>query len=441
MNKTWGFTRLCALLVLGVLPNLFPLSLCRPAVAGDADYRLGPEDKVRLKVYEWRPSRDEIFEWSALNDKFTVSAAGTLSLPLLGEIAASGATPAELATRIASALQSTMSLGRRPNASVEVVEFRPFFIVGEVDKPGAYPYRPGLTVLQALSLAGGLRRTADYGLLRIDRDAIVARGDADLSRQQMNSLVAKRARFEAQLNELDTINFPAALTDQRDNAAITAILQEEQQIFDNEREGFKTQMQALEQLKGHFEKEVGQLNGQMETEDRQIELVKKELEGVTVLANKGLASAPRQLALERTVAQIEGERLRVGTSLLRTRQEIAKTDISMLELSNKRKNEAAAKLRDTQSLLDDVGRKMETAEQLQYEAEVTTPRLLSRLVRSRRIEPLYAIVRKSSAGTVELTASDSTSVEPGDTVKVSLPLPRDIREESAAAATPLSASR
>jgi protein involved in polysaccharide export with SLBB domain len=441
MDKiVWRLSRFSTAVLLTALSSVCALSLAEPVGAADSGYRLGPEDKVRVKVYEWRPSRDEIFEWTALNDEFTVSAAGTLSLPLVGEIVAAGVAPAELATRIGGALQSTMALGRRPNASVEVIEFRPFYIVGEVDRPGAFPYRPGLTVLQALSIAGGLRRTTDYGLLRIERDAILARGDADVSRRQVNSLLARRARLEAELNEAEAINFPAVLTAQRDDPSIARILRQEQQIFETQREGFKTQMQALEQLKGHFEKEVGQLNAQMTTEDRQIELVKKELEGVSVLANKGLASAPRQLSLERMVAQIEGERLRVGTSLLRTRQEIAKTDISILELKNKRKNEAAAKLRETQSQFDELARKMETSERLVYEAEITTPQLLSRLVRSRRIEPVYKIVRQKSGAAVELAASEATAVEPGDTIKVDLPAPTDIREQSASA-TPLPASR
>jgi polysaccharide export outer membrane protein len=441
MDKiVWRLSRFSTAVLLTALSSVCALSLAEPVGAADSGYRLGPEDKVRVKVYEWRPSRDEIFEWTALNDEFTVSAAGTLSLPLVGEIVAAGVAPAELATRIGGALQSTMALGRRPNASVEVIEFRPFYSVGEVDRPGAFPYRPGLTVLQALSIAGGLRRTTDYGLLRIERDAILARGDADVSRRQVNSLLARRARLEAELNEAEAINFPAVLTAQRDDPSIARILRQEQQIFETQREGFKTQMQALEQLKGHFEKEVGQLNAQMTTEDRQIELVKKELEGVSVLANKGLASAPRQLSLERMVAQIEGERLRVGTSLLRTRQEIAKTDISILELKNKRKNEAAAKLRETQSQFDELARKMETSERLVYEAEITTPQLLSRLVRSRRIEPVYKIVRQKSGAAVELAASEATAVEPGDTIKVDLPAPTDIREQSASA-TPLPASR
>ncbi|RVC11775.1 sugar ABC transporter substrate-binding protein, partial [Mesorhizobium sp. M7A.F.Ca.AU.002.02.1.1] len=73
-----------------------------PTVA--AEYLLGPQDKVRLKVYEWRASRDVIFEWTALNDSFVVGADGTLFLPFVGQIRAQGTAPGDLARAIGDRL-------------------------------------------------------------------------------------------------------------------------------------------------------------------------------------------------------------------------------------------------------------------------------------------------------------------------------------------------
>src|SRR5262245_64559726 len=64
------------------------------------EYVLGPQDKIRLKVLEWRASRDEVFEWSALNAEYAIGAGGQLSLPIIGEVQAGGKTPKELATTI-----------------------------------------------------------------------------------------------------------------------------------------------------------------------------------------------------------------------------------------------------------------------------------------------------------------------------------------------------
>lgn len=389
--------------------------------AASADYLLGPQDKVRIKAYEWRPSRDEIFEWDALNDEFTVGAAGTLSLPFVGEIRASGTTTDELAGTIADRMRSEMGLGQRPNTSIEIVQFRPFYIVGQVDHPGEFPYRPGLTVLQALSIAGGLPKIND-GLMRLGRDAISARGELQVSGAQAASLRARRARLEAELKQSDTLDIPSG-TAQHADASAELAMQQEVLIFQVRREAFSTQMRVLEQLKDYLEKEVVSLIAQRQTEEKQIQLVKKELSTVSSLVDKGLAAAPRQLGLERTVAQIEGERLRVETSLLRAKQEISRTEIAMLELKNKRTNEVAVELRETQAKLEELDSKSETAEQLLYEAEVTAPQLLAQRARSRRTQPVYTILRQKGESAMELNASDSTAVEPGDTIKVELPFP------------------
>ena len=134
---------------------------------------------MRLKIYEWRASRDAIFEWTALNDQFIVSADGMLFLPFVGEIQAAGVRPGVLAAAIGERLVRQMGLGRPPDVAVEVVQFRPFYIVGDVKAPGEFPYRPGLNVLQALSIAGGLRTGAD-ALSRVDREVIAGRGEIGL---------------------------------------------------------------------------------------------------------------------------------------------------------------------------------------------------------------------------------------------------------------------
>ena len=94
----------------------------------------------------------------------------------------------------------------------------------------------------------------------------------------------------------------------------------------------------------------------------------------------------------------------------------------MLELKSKRANEVANELRETQSKLDEIDHKSETAEQLLYEAEVTAPQLTAQRARSRQLPRTYTIVRQRGEKAVELSVSESTAVEPGDTIKVDLPL-------------------
>lgn len=107
------------------------------------DYRLGAADKVRILIFD-EPS---------LSGEFLVNANGKLSLPLIGDVQAAGVTTTTLATTIQRALADGYL--REPRVSIDVLTFRPFYILGEVNKPGEYPYSSGLTVLNAVATAEG----------------------------------------------------------------------------------------------------------------------------------------------------------------------------------------------------------------------------------------------------------------------------------------------
>ncbi len=392
------------------------------AASANEEYLLGPQDTVRVKIYEWRASRDVVFEWKPLNDTFTVSAGGSLSLPFAGEIPAAGHTPNSLAYAIGDQLMRNMGLGRRPDAAVEVIQYRPFYIVGHVMNPGEFPYRPELTVLQALSIAGGLR-TREESIARFEREVIQGRGDVGMLRLENINLLARKARLEAELKDRENIQFPSSLLSRQEDHAVALIVEQERSIFQARRKGLKTQIQALESLRQFLQKELASLDKQLVFHDRQIESIQEELTDVSSLVSKGLAAAPREMSLERALAQYQSERLTAETSLLRARQEISKAEISILELRNQHTNEVTATLRQTQAELDALGRKAETALQLLHESEISAPRLLARQARAARAKPVYAIVRSAAGRSEELSASESTVIKPGDTLKVDIPMP------------------
>ena len=106
-------------------------------------YQLGPGDKLRVVV----------FGVDALGGEFTVPGSGQVSLPLIGLQQAAGLTPEQLQVSIAKALAA--GYVKNPRVNVEVLNYRPFYILGEVNKPGEYPYTDGLTVLNAVARAEG----------------------------------------------------------------------------------------------------------------------------------------------------------------------------------------------------------------------------------------------------------------------------------------------
>jgi len=392
-----------------------------PAIANE--YLFGPQDKVRLKVYEWRASRDVVFEWTALNDNFTVGADGMLFLPFVGQIRAEGTAPGDLARAIGSRLMQQMGLGRPPDVAVEIAQYRPFYIVGNVAQPGEFPYRPGLTVLQAMGIAGGLR-TRDQDLPRLEREIITGQGDVDLLAQSSVSLLARKARLESEQVASDDISFPPELTARASNPTVATAMEQERKIFAVRKDAMTTQLRSLNELKEFLQKELESLGQQMTFHDKQIELVQKELAGVSSLVQKGLAVAPRELSLEGTLAQMQSDRLVAETSLLRVRQDISKTDIEILNLGNQKANEIAGALRETQQQLSEITSKADTAVQLLHDTEVTAPALLALAERAQNAKPIFKIVRTTGSGSEELSADETTQIEPGDTVKIEIPRPK-----------------
>ncbi len=426
-----GWPRSCRLLTT-VAAIAIGVSVSASTSISAAEYLLGPQDKLRLKIYEWRASKDLIFEWGALNDEYTVAADGTLSLPFVGEIRATGVAPGQLADAIGNQLMRQMGLGREPDVAVEVIQFRPFYIVGDVTDPGEFPYRPDLTVLQALSIAKGLR-TREEDPVRLEREIISGRGEVGLLTLTRISLMARKARLEAELEEAENITFPPELTLRKDDESIAMLMEQERSVFEARRQGLSTQLRALEELKDFLKKEIESLQRQVSFHDKQFELMQKELSGITSLVEKGYAGANREMAVERALVQIQSERLSAETALLRARQDLSRTDISILELRNSHKNEVTVQLRETTAGLNDAARKSQTAQMLLHDSEITAPRLLARRARAARTEPRYVIVRPTGNGPTEIEADETTAVMPGDTVKVEIPLSFDTDDFSTSA--------
>lgn len=114
-----------------------------------AQYRLGAGDKLHVTV----------FGQPDMSGDFTVDSAGSVPVPLVGAVQAGGKTTAEFQEALQDALRGTYLAN--PSVSVEITEFRPFYILGEVNKPGAYPSTAGMTVTQAVATAQGFTYRAN----------------------------------------------------------------------------------------------------------------------------------------------------------------------------------------------------------------------------------------------------------------------------------------
>jgi polysaccharide export outer membrane protein/exopolysaccharide production protein ExoF len=195
-------------------------------------------------------------------------------------------------------------------------------------------------------------------------------------------------------------------------------MREEQLILNGRLETLQTQLAALNDLKALLGKEIEALDSKLHLKDRQLSLIRKELESVGSLVSKGLAIVPRQFSLERAEAEIEGSRLELETALLRARQDVSRTERDILEFRNKRHNEMLAELRQTQEKLEDSVRRTSTAQKLLGESDQFAAQFATAGSEEDDIEILYSIVRKLNGTLVEKPATETSSVEPGDLVKV-----------------------
>lgn len=144
----------------------------------DAEARLRPGDRVQVTV----------FGEEGLTGSYDVMSSGALRLPLAGSVPAAGQSARELEAAIGAALRKTYL--RDPKVTVAIVSQRPFYVLGEVEKPGEYPYREGLNLWRALAVAGGqtyrastgsvlIQHAGDPGLAELDtsRDIAIQPGD------------------------------------------------------------------------------------------------------------------------------------------------------------------------------------------------------------------------------------------------------------------------
>lgn len=143
----------CIFVLSGCAENYLPL----PTVAADKPYLLDSGDKVRVIVYG-----DQ-----SMSQEYNVGSDGTISMPMIGPIKAKNLTAGQLQQDIAQRLRKGVYAS--PGVSAEVIEYRPFYITGEVAKPGAYPYAQGLTVLSAVAIAGGFTIRAEKNDMLVDR--------------------------------------------------------------------------------------------------------------------------------------------------------------------------------------------------------------------------------------------------------------------------------
>ena len=357
-------------------------------------YKVGAGDKLRVSVYQW----------TALDNTYTIDPSGAISLPIVGTIAVEGFDTEKISSTIAHLLATKMKLVDQPTASVEIVQFRPFSVLGDVAKPGQYSYRPGMIVLDALAMAGGYYRPGENSAYQMDKDL------SD-NQQKLATTEASLRRFETEQLRLQAA---AAGTNLQDLRALRPSdeMDPDGDLIKRQATILTTQQLDLADHIKSFDSETATLVEEVVRRESQISAIKEELEGLSEeaanvhnLVKKGMSTTSRETGLEVTIADVKRTQFEIESTIVRSRQDIKN--------NTQKKNTLLSDFR-VKSLLDlsEVDAKVESAriEVTALQAAIEREAPLSGNTVS------IAIVNRSRSGKSRRKVDELDAVNPEDIV-------------------------
>jgi polysaccharide biosynthesis/export protein ExoF len=374
------------------------------------DYTLDTGDTLRLHVHEWPD----------VSGRFTVDAIGQINLPMAGRINARGASVTEATELIQAALDARMQTQAGLNLTVDIETYRPFYVLGTVDA-GAFEYRPGLTVLQAVALAGGPLRPTDLAGARTERDAITARGDMLLARSQRDVLRVRLARLEGELNGADDFALPEGVD--VDDPVVADAVRVERLAFERRRGVLVGSIKHLQEMVVLYEEERASIEAQIESREEQIALIEVDYEVARSLVERGLATSQRETGVRQELAIAITLRRDLDTRIVQLRQNIAEATREIAALSEEFSREAIEDLRGVKAEILIAEAQYATAMHLMAEAQSFETRVRAD-TRTGQGGLRYYIQRTGPESTQELEAAETTPVRPGDVVIVERSLRR-----------------
>ncbi|MFW8588716.1 polysaccharide biosynthesis/export family protein [Rhizobium beringeri] len=381
-----------------------------PALADSAP--LAPQTKIRLTVVQWMPSRGQFERWDAIGGEYTVSDAGEVSLPFLGSLPVGNLDSANLTSEIAKRLQAKMGLAQTPAVTIDVLDYPPIYVVGDVTTPGQYSFRPGLTVLKSLAMSGGPRRAKEEQ----QTHSIQIVGELREIDHSILRSTARLARLQAEMDGANEITFDQ--TTDVDQQFAAGIYNEERIIFRARANALERQSRAFTELRDLLTTEISTLEEKLTGADDNIKSVEDQLVSVKSLVQKGLTISSRQMDLERLLTTYRSDKLDLVTAVMRGRQAISETTRNLEGLYDARRSEVATEAQSERASLDQFKLKRETLQKL----------LIADLGSNDSVKSLtddlpltFSVTRRNAGQINQFQASETTALAPGDVVRVVQP--------------------
>lgn len=228
-------------------------------------------------------------------------------------------------------------------------------------------------IIAALHVTDGSHVQAGDVLVSLDATGAGAKLEELQNRQW--ALMAQEARLIAERDRAAAIAFPAELTERAaERPEVAALLDGQRNVFQTRRTALESQEDILSQKVAQYDEQISGLQAQVDSQSRQLALIRDELSGVRELYSKGAAPKTRVLALERTEAELEGQRGELLAEISRVRQAIGETKLNIIDVGHRFLNSVVGELQKAQEDLTAVRERLREAKDVVARTEVRAPR-------------------------------------------------------------------
>ncbi|MCC7250775.1 polysaccharide biosynthesis/export family protein [Hyphomicrobium sp.] len=353
-----------------------------------------------------------VFGQPEMSGDFQVDGTGEIELPIVGAIRVGELTPKDAQKRIEERLADGYIL--HPTVSIAVTERRPIYVLGDVRTPGTFPFRTGNTVMNAVAQAGG------YGVAGQPLVG-VAMADYLLSDERVKTLesthvqlTVRKARLEAQLDGRDT--FDAPVFPGLDIELLDTAMANEKDMLHRQRQALHLQIDLVRSQKPRIQGAMEAVETQIESEKKQQDLVRAQLDDWNKMKEKGLALRVTEVSLLREQAAIDVAMSGFRTELARLAVTMGELDIKVHELEAADRQRVANELQEVRTRLHELETTLPSARRVRdvRMQQAENGRSENAMGQSHRI-----VIRRSlKTGTKTIAATEETQLEPGDIIEV-----------------------
>ena len=299
-----------------------------PDISLAADYQVSKGDRLDVSV----------FQWPEYSGETIVDESGMIAVPALGRLKVQGMTLAEIEEQVTERLEAGPD-GGNFHVVISVAEYRPVSVLGMVVSPGRYPFTSGMTVLDAVSAAGGYM-TFNRGRNRnveLFGNLFEAKADLEIEKLKLWGAIARRARLEAEASGLESIDFPPDLMEEAEKNSLYFLMKHETRVFHARKKMMAQELSAIDEINGFLDDEIALLERQERDVRVSLSNLRKELKNQNALLKEGLATRITVIVAERQVVDLQSEQRQSIVSLMKARRTRAQNNEKRKDISAKRR--------------------------------------------------------------------------------------------------------